>query len=68
MINAAEIVQSGSTILFSTFNSVRYDFARDALDAGRTPHLAKALPGKAWERRHTQGAFNLRARMAPVGL
>ncbi|MFE6485422.1 STM4013/SEN3800 family hydrolase [Streptomyces sp. NPDC057757] len=64
MINAAEIVESGTSILFITFDSLRYDVARDTLHAGRTPHLASALPGKAWERRHTQGTFTLPAHMA----
>ncbi|MFJ4831990.1 hypothetical protein ACIP79_19075 [Streptomyces sp. NPDC088747] len=54
--------------VFITFDSLRNGVARDALDAGCAPHLAKSLPGKTWKRRHTQGAFNLRARMASVGL
>lgn len=64
MINAAEIIRDGTGILFVTLDSLRYDVARSALDAGRTPHLAALLPQGGWERRQTLGTFTLPAHMA----
>ncbi|MFI9357053.1 STM4013/SEN3800 family hydrolase [Streptomyces lydicus] len=64
MINTAEIIQSGTSILFITLDSLRYDVARAALHAGQTPHLAKLLPGGQWEERRTPGTFTLPAHMA----
>ncbi|MFF6997501.1 STM4013/SEN3800 family hydrolase [Streptomyces sp. NPDC008313] len=64
MINVAEIVQSGTGILFVTLDSLRYDVADSALHAGRTPCLARVLPGGVWERRQTPGTFTLPAHMA----
>ncbi|WP_228976682.1 STM4013/SEN3800 family hydrolase [Streptomyces sp. DH12] len=64
MIDAADIIRSGSSILFVTLDSLRYDVARDALDAGRTPQLARLLPAGGWERRQTPGSFTLPAHMA----
>ncbi|MGW4731869.1 STM4013/SEN3800 family hydrolase [Streptomyces shenzhenensis] len=64
MIDAAEIIQSGTGILFVTLDSLRYDVAATALGQGLTPRLAKALPGGEWERRQTPGTFTLPAHMA----
>lgn len=64
MINAAEIISQGHGILFVTLDSLRYDVAQDAVDAGLTPQLAAHLPGGRWERRHTPGTFTLPAHMA----
>lgn len=64
MINAAEVIHSGTSILFVTLDSLRYDVARAALHAGQTPHLAKLLPGGRWEERRTPGTFTLPAHMA----
>ena len=64
MINAAEIIRSRTSILFVTLDSLRYDTARTAYDAGRTPHLAALLPEGGWERRQTPGTFTLPAHMA----
>ncbi|WAU79967.1 STM4013/SEN3800 family hydrolase [Streptomyces sp. Qhu-G9] len=64
MIDAAEIVRSGASIVFVTLDSLRYDVAQRVLEAGRTPCLAERLPGGVWERRHTQGTFTLPAHMA----
>ncbi|MGV9251444.1 STM4013/SEN3800 family hydrolase [Streptomyces sp. NPDC003697] len=63
MINAAEIIASGAGIVFVTLDSLRFDVADSALTAGRTPRLAKLLPG-GWERRQTPGTFTLPAHMA----
>lgn len=64
MIDAAEIIRNGTSILFVTLDSLRYDVARTALEQGRTPHLAALLPGGAWEHRQTPGTFTLPAHMA----
>ncbi|MGW7610984.1 STM4013/SEN3800 family hydrolase [Streptomyces sp. NPDC054766] len=64
MINAAEIIESGTNILFVTLDSLRHDVAHRALEQGRTPRLAGLLPGGQWERRQTPGTFTLPAHMA----
>ncbi|MFE9661799.1 STM4013/SEN3800 family hydrolase [Streptomyces sp. NPDC005955] len=64
MTNAADVVLTGTNILFVTLDSLRYDVARTALDEGRTPHLARLLPGGGWELRQTPGTFTLPAHMA----
>ncbi|MFE3139189.1 STM4013/SEN3800 family hydrolase [Streptomyces scopuliridis] len=64
MIDATEIIRTGTSILFVTLDSLRYDVARTALDDARTPRLASLLPEGGWERRHTPGSFTLPAHMA----
>lgn len=64
MINAAEIISTGTGILFITLDSLRYDVASSAYDNGLTPRLAGLLPAGGWERRHTPGSFTLPAHMA----
>ena len=51
-------------VLFVTLDSLRYDVARDALAAGRTPNLAALLPGGAWEARHTPATLTYAAHQA----
>jgi len=51
-------------VLWITLNTLRYDVACRALDDGKTPHLARWLPGGTWERRHTPGSFTLAAHQA----
>lgn len=64
MIDAAELIQSRTSILFVTLDSLRYDVARAARHAGHTPRLAELLPGGQWEERRTPGTFTLPAHMA----
>ncbi|MEU0281644.1 STM4013/SEN3800 family hydrolase [Streptomyces sp. NPDC006195] len=64
MINAAEVINSGTSILFITLDSLRYDVARATLHAGQTPNIAKILPGARWEERRTPGTFTLPAHIA----
>lgn len=64
MIDAAQIIASGTNILFVTLDSLRYDVAREAMEGGRTPRLARLLPGGQWEHRQTPGTFTLPAHMA----
>lgn len=63
-IDAAEVITSGTRILFVTIDSLRFDVAAAALEEGRTPRLAQHLPGGQWERRWTPGTFTLPAHMA----
>ncbi len=51
-------------VLFVTLDSLRYDVARDALAAGRTPNLAVVLPNGCWEARHTPATFTYAAHHA----
>lgn len=64
MIDAADIIHSGTNILFVTLDSLRYDVAQAAYDNDRTPHLASLLPAGGWERRQTPGTFTLPAHVA----
>ncbi|MFI1092650.1 STM4013/SEN3800 family hydrolase [Streptomyces sp. NPDC020917] len=64
MIDATEIIDSRTSILFVTMDSLRYDTARSAYEAGMTPHLETLLPPGGWERRQTPGTFTFPAHMA----
>ncbi|MET8688936.1 STM4013/SEN3800 family hydrolase [Streptomyces sp. NPDC004732] len=64
MIDAVNIIRTGTGILFITLDSLRYDVARSAYDDALTPHLAGVLPAGGWEQRHTPGSFTLPAHMA----
>lgn len=64
MIDAARIIESGTSILFVTLDSLRHDVAHRTLEEGRTPRLSQLLPGGQWERRQTPGTFTLPAHMA----
>jgi hypothetical protein len=48
-------------LLFMTLDTLRYDVAVQALEQGRTPNLAAALPGGRWEERHSPGSFTYSA-------
>jgi hypothetical protein len=54
-------------LLFVTLDTLRYDVAADRLARGRTPNLARVLPGGAWERRHTPASFTYAAHHAFFG-
>ena len=51
-------------LLLMTLDTLRYDVACAALDAGRTPNFAAVLPGGRWEQRHTPGSFTYAAHAA----
>jgi hypothetical protein len=63
MLNARELIGSHDVLLV-TLDTLRYDVAHDALAAGRTPHLARVLPGGAWQKRHSPGSFTYAAHQA----
>ncbi|MFO0600597.1 MAG: STM4013/SEN3800 family hydrolase [Myxococcaceae bacterium] len=51
-------------ILFVTLDTLRFDVAVESLARGKTPTLARVLPGRAWEERHTPGTFTFAAHQA----
>jgi hypothetical protein len=51
-------------LLWVTLDTLRHDVACAALAAGRTPNLARLLPGGAWERRQSPGSFTYAAHHA----
>jgi hypothetical protein len=63
MLDANRFVGS-QDLLFVTLDTLRYDVARDELAAGRTPTLARILPGGQWEERHSPGSFTYSAHAA----
>jgi Sulfatase len=50
--------------LFITLDTLRYDVAKECLNIGQTPNLAKLLPGGQWESRHSPGSFTYAAHQA----
>lgn len=63
MLDARSIV-GVHHILFITLDSLRFDVARDMGGAGRTPNLARVLPGGVWEERSSPGIFTFPAHQA----
>jgi arylsulfatase A-like enzyme len=51
-------------ILMVTLDTLRFDVAAEAVAGGRTPNLARALPGGRWERRHSPASFTYAAHHA----
>ncbi|MBL7254989.1 STM4013/SEN3800 family hydrolase [Paractinoplanes lichenicola] len=51
-------------LLLVTLDTLRYDVAVAELAAGRTPTLARHLPGGRWEERHTPASFTYAAHHA----
>lgn len=63
MIDARRLIGSHD-VLFITLDTLRYDVACRALEDGRTPNLARVLPGGRWEQRHSPGSFTYAAHHA----
>jgi hypothetical protein len=53
-----------SDILFITLDTLRYDIAQQAFEQARLPVLARYLPRRGWERRHSPGNFTYSAHQA----
>lgn len=51
-------------LLLLTLDTLRHDVAAELAAAGRIPHLARHLPGGAWERRHAPGSFTYASHQA----
>jgi hypothetical protein len=63
MLSAAPLIGTHDVLLI-TLDTLRYDVAESALAHGRTPNLARLLPGGHWERRHAPGSFTYAAHTA----
>lgn len=63
MLDAKSLVGQVDVLLI-TLDTLRFDVAEQALDAGQTPTLAALLPGGQWERRHSPGSFTYAAHQA----
>ena len=62
-IDARRLVGSHDVLLM-TLDTLRYDVAAAALDAGQTPTFARLLSGGRWERRHSPASFTYAAHQA----
>ncbi|WP_082768582.1 STM4013/SEN3800 family hydrolase [Nocardiopsis alborubida] len=51
-------------ILLLTLDTLRHDVAAELAEAGRTPNLARLLPGGRWERRHAPASFTYASHLA----
>lgn len=51
-------------IVWITLDTLRYDVAQEALQAGLLPNLAAVLPEQRWELRHSPGSFTFAAHQA----
>lgn len=58
-----EIVGSHD-ILLVTLDTLRHDVAAELAATGRTPNLARLLPGGRWEERHAPGSFTYASHQA----
>ncbi|MDJ0733184.1 MAG: STM4013/SEN3800 family hydrolase [Nostocaceae cyanobacterium] len=63
MYNINQIIKTHD-ILFITFDTLRYDVAKELLAQKRTPNLASVLPQSGWEIRHSPGNFTYAAHQA----
>jgi Sulfatase len=63
MTNLATLIGSHDVALV-TLDTLRYDVAAECAATGRTPNLARVLPGGRWERRHTPASFTYAAHHA----
>ncbi|WP_254512422.1 STM4013/SEN3800 family hydrolase [Anatilimnocola floriformis] len=60
MINVRQLIPSHDVVLI-TLDTLRYDVAEQANNAGKTPFLTSLLPGGHWEQRHSPGNFTFAA-------
>jgi hypothetical protein len=63
MVDARALIGTHD-VLFMTLDALRYDVAAEELAAGRTPELARVLPGGTWEKRHAPGSFTYASHQA----
>jgi hypothetical protein len=62
-LDARRLVGSHDVLLM-TLDTLRYDVAAAALEAGQTPTFAHLLSGGRWERRHSPASFTYAAHQA----
>ena len=60
MINVRQLIPTHDVLLI-TLDTLRYDVAEQAANAGKTPFLSRLIPGGRWERRHSPGNFTFAA-------
>ena len=53
-----------ANLLFVTFDSLRFDVAALALDAGKTPEIGRWIGAGGWEKRESPGTFTLASHSA----
>jgi hypothetical protein len=51
-------------LLLVTLDTLRYDVAAELAASGRTPNLARHLPGGRWAKRHAPGSFTYASHQA----
>ena len=61
--NMNEVVAQ-SDLLFITLDTLRYDVAQSAWEAGDLPNFSAWLPDTGWEQRHSPGSFTYAAHHA----
>ncbi|MGB2130791.1 MAG: STM4013/SEN3800 family hydrolase [Marinobacterium sp.] len=64
MIDARQLIEQRTSILWLTFDTLRYDVASQAMQQGRTPFLQQLLPDGQWQKRHTPATFTYAAHHA----
>lgn len=57
-------VVANSDIVFITLDTLRYDVAQAAFEAGQLPNFGAWLPTTGWEKRHSPGSFTYAAHHA----
>lgn len=62
-LNARSMLGSHDIFLI-TLDTLRHDVAVRALECGMTPNLARHLPNREWELRHSPGSFTYAAHQA----
>lgn len=60
MIDVRQLIPSHDVVLI-TLDTLRYDVAEQAGNAGKTPFLSGLIPNGQWERRHSPGNFTFAA-------
>lgn len=63
MIEARALIPSHDVLLI-TLDTLRFDVAQEAWQAGETPNLETLLPRTGWERRHSPASFTYAAHHA----
>lgn len=63
MLNAHQLIGTHDVLLI-TLDTLRFDVAEKALTQGLTPNLARVLPERRWELRHSPGSFTFAAHAA----
>ncbi|WP_221801584.1 STM4013/SEN3800 family hydrolase [Oceanobacter mangrovi] len=63
-LNARALIEQRTSILWLTFDTLRFDVAERAMQQGQTPLLQQLLPNGQWQKRHTPATFTYAAHHA----